>query len=142
MLVFATDVFADDVEITGPVTVALWASSSAVSTDFVAELIEVFPGRQYRRRFAKGSCARAPVTERRSRARRVATTSTWPPPASSSRLGTACVSTSHRASTRRYESNPNTGGRITHAAATVTATQHVFHDALHPSHITLPIIPR
>jgi putative CocE/NonD family hydrolase len=41
-----------------------------------------------------------------------------------------------------YELNPNTGGRITHDAATATATQHVFHDALHPSRLVVPIIPR
>ena len=41
-----------------------------------------------------------------------------------------------------YEPNPNTGRRITHDAATVPATQHVFHDERHPSRLILPIIPR
>ena len=41
-----------------------------------------------------------------------------------------------------YELNPNTGNRITHDAETAPATQHVFHDGLHPSRLILPIIPR
>ena len=43
VLVYTTEPLAEDTEITGPVTVELWASSSAPSTDFTAKLIEVFP---------------------------------------------------------------------------------------------------
>jgi putative CocE/NonD family hydrolase len=41
-----------------------------------------------------------------------------------------------------YEPNPNTGGRITTDVETEPATQHLFHDVLHPSRLILPIIPR
>ena len=42
-----------------------------------------------------------------------------------------------------YDLNPNTGSRITHdSGETVPATQHVFHDELHPSRLILPVIPR
>ena len=43
VLVYVTEPLADDVEITGPVTLELWASTSAPSTDFTAKVIEVFP---------------------------------------------------------------------------------------------------
>ena len=43
VLTFQTQPLADDVEITGPITMRLWASSSAVDTDFTAKLIDVYP---------------------------------------------------------------------------------------------------
>jgi len=43
VLVFQTPPLQDDVEITGPVSVRLWISSSAPDTDFTAKLIDVYP---------------------------------------------------------------------------------------------------
>ena len=43
VLVFQTDPLLEDTEITGPVSVRLWVSSSAVDTDFTAKLIDVYP---------------------------------------------------------------------------------------------------
>ena len=43
ILVFQTPPLQEDVEVTGPLTVRLWASSSAVDTDFTAKLIDVYP---------------------------------------------------------------------------------------------------
>ena len=43
VLVFQTPALKDDVEITGPVTVSLWVSSTAVDTDFTARLVDVYP---------------------------------------------------------------------------------------------------
>ena len=43
VLVFQTDPLPEDVEVTGPVTVNLYVSSSAVDTDFTAKLIDVYP---------------------------------------------------------------------------------------------------
>ena len=37
---------AEDVEVTGPITVKLWAASSAVDTDFTAKLIDVYPSNE------------------------------------------------------------------------------------------------
>ena len=41
VLVFQTEPLAEDVEVTGPLVVKLWVSSSAVDTDFTAKLIDV-----------------------------------------------------------------------------------------------------
>ena len=43
VLVFQSAPLVEDVEVTGPVSVQLWVSSSAVDTDFTAKLIDVYP---------------------------------------------------------------------------------------------------
>ena len=43
MLVYSTSPFQQDFEVTGPVSVELHASSSAVDTDFTAKLVDVWP---------------------------------------------------------------------------------------------------
>jgi hypothetical protein len=42
----------------------------------------------------------------------------------------------------KYDRNLNTGGDNERDTAYVSAHQRVLHDATHPSHITLPVIPR
>src|SRR5205085_6441126 len=41
VLVYTTPVLEQDVEVTGPIMVHLWAASSAPDTDFVARLVDV-----------------------------------------------------------------------------------------------------
>ena len=43
MLVYATPVLEEALEVIGPVVVELWAVSSARDTDFTAKLIDVWP---------------------------------------------------------------------------------------------------
>ena len=43
VLVFQTEPLEADVEVTGEIEVKLWASSSALDTDFTAKLIDVYP---------------------------------------------------------------------------------------------------
>lgn len=43
VLVFSTPLLKKDIEITGPVSVILYASSSAVNSDFTAKLVDVYP---------------------------------------------------------------------------------------------------
>jgi putative CocE/NonD family hydrolase len=42
----------------------------------------------------------------------------------------------------RLHRNPNTGDPLLEDAALVPVVQTVLHDARHPSHVTLPVIPR
>ncbi|MGD8278906.1 MAG: CocE/NonD family hydrolase C-terminal non-catalytic domain-containing protein, partial [Gemmatimonadota bacterium] len=42
----------------------------------------------------------------------------------------------------KYDRNLNTGGDNERDTVFVAAKQRVLHDAEHPSHVTLPIIPR
>ena len=43
VLVYSTPAFTQDTEITGPVSLDLWISSSAVDTDFTGKLLDVAP---------------------------------------------------------------------------------------------------
>jgi uncharacterized protein len=43
VIVFQTEPLAEDVEVTGPITVNLFVSSTATDTDFTAKLIDVYP---------------------------------------------------------------------------------------------------
>ena len=43
VVVFQTAPLTADVEVTGRLVVKLWASSSAVDTDFTAKLVDVYP---------------------------------------------------------------------------------------------------
>ena len=142
VLVYATDPLVEDTEITGPVTFELWASSSAPSTDFTAKLIEVFPdGRT------------VPLCQ--GVVRTSVGVAHAPLPGAAYRYGidlgvtSVLVKAGHRvrldvssSEYPTYEPNPNTGGRITTDVETEPATQHLFHDVLHPSRLILPIIPR
>lgn len=44
VLVYSTDILTETVEVTGPVKLILYASTSAVDTDFTGKLIDVYPG--------------------------------------------------------------------------------------------------
>ena len=43
VLVYTSEPMTQDMEVTGPVRMELWTSSSAASTDFTAKLLDVFP---------------------------------------------------------------------------------------------------
>src|SRR5207253_8432846 len=43
VLVYSTKPLAKDMEVTGSITLELWAKSSAVDTDFTAKLVDVSP---------------------------------------------------------------------------------------------------
>jgi len=42
----------------------------------------------------------------------------------------------------RFDRNPNTGREIATESELIPAQQRIYHDALHPSRIMLPVIPR
>ena len=43
MLVYTTPAFKQDTEVTGPITLEIYASSSAVDTDFTGKVVDVGP---------------------------------------------------------------------------------------------------
>jgi putative CocE/NonD family hydrolase len=136
VLVYTTEPLAADVEITGPVSVELWASTSAPSTDFTAKLIEVFPDGSAMHRCQGIVRVGGQGGDVQLQGIDLAGTSGVVKAGHRLRLD---VSSSEYPT---FELNPNTGSRITHDAAISTATQHVFHDARRPSRVILPIIPR
>ena len=148
VLVYDSELLVEDLEVTGPVVVTMYGSSTAPDTDFTATLCDVFPdGRAIS------------VTEGIIRARtRESGTNADPAFLESGAVyrfdidlwETAWVfQTGHRirldvssSNFPRFDRNTNTGGTIGEEATTTPATQTIHHTTTHPSHITLPIIPR
>jgi hypothetical protein len=146
MLVYTTSELEEDLEITGPITVTLYATSSAKDTDFTATLVDVFPT-GYAHMIQEGIV--------RARYRNSDRETSLIEPNKMYEYNIDLWATSHvvkkghkirveisSSNFNRYDRNPNTGNNFGTDAETVKATQTVYHDTKHPSHITLPIIPR
>jgi uncharacterized protein len=143
VLVYTTPLLQDDVEVTGPVTLELWASSTVADTDFTAKLIDVFPSGEV-----------VPICQGVVRTRSVTAHPMRPGAIYRFDIDMWATSNVFKASHQirlhvsssefpTYELNPNTGGRITHGTGeTVSAIQRIFHDECHPSRLILPVIPR
>lgn len=145
VLVYTTPPLEADVEVTGPVSATLYAASDAPDTDFTAKLLDVFPD-GYAMNAAQGII--------RARYR-----DSWERPSllESGRVyqysidlwsTSNCFLRGHRIRVEisssnfpQFDRNPNTGHPFGLDAELRTAMQTVFHDADHPSHILLPIIP-
>lgn len=145
VLRFSTEAFEEKMEITGPLTVKLWASSSAPDTDFMAKLVVVRPDgfsfnladgvirARYREGFEEPKLitpgevllyeidvwATSYVVQKGERLRVDVTSSNFP----------------------RLNRNPNTGAPFGETTEMVSAKQTIYVDAERPSHIVLPVIP-
>jgi predicted acyl esterase len=151
VLVFQTEPLNEAVEVTGPMTVHLWISSSAVDTDFTAKLVDVQPANEdYPDGFdmlLTDSIIRCRYREGFDR-EVLMTPGEIYPVTISLQATSNLFGVGHRirvdissSNWPRLDLNPNTGepmGRHTHE---VVAEQAVYLDAAHPSHIVLPVIP-
>ena len=146
VLVYTTPPLEQDLEVTGPVTVSLWAATSAADTDFTAKLVDV----------CEDGCARN-LTDGiiRARYRESALQASMVEPGRAYLYTIDLWATSnvfqrgHRIRVEisssnfpRFDRNTNTGNVIAGDATFKPALQTVLHDAQHPSHITLPVVPR
>jgi putative CocE/NonD family hydrolase len=143
VLVYDTLPLEEDLEITGPITATLYATSTAVDTDFTAALVDVFPN-GYAHLIQEG-IIRASYRESNREPLPVEpgnvyayTIDLW--------ATSYVVKAGHQirveissSNWNRYDANPNTGEPFGMAVQPVTAGQQVFHTAEYPSHITLPI---
>lgn len=146
VLAYTSKPLAANVEVTGPITVSLHASSSTPDTDFVARLVDVYPdGRAInitegilRGRFRE-SVHQPPklmqpgsVYEFRIELQ----------PTSMVFLKGHCLRVDITSSCfPLWDRNPNTGHPQGMDAELRVADQTIYHDTVHPSHILLPIIP-
>jgi putative CocE/NonD family hydrolase len=146
VLVFTSQVFDRSLEITGPVTVELWAASTAVDTDFTAKLVDVWPD-GYAQNLLDGII--------RARYRDSATVPTFIEPNIPYRYVIDLWATSnvflpgHRirlevssSNFPRFDRNLNTSDAFGDGISVTTATQTVFHQRGMESFVTLPVIPR
>lgn len=146
VLVYTGDVLAKDLEVTGPITMKLHASSSAHDTDFAAKLVDVRPD-GYAQNIAEGIV--------RARFRDSASKPTLISPDKVYEYKIDLWATSHvfKAGHRlrlevsssnfpRYDRNQNTGNDLFVDRELKTARQTVHHSGPYASHIVLPVIPR
>jgi putative CocE/NonD family hydrolase len=152
ILVFATPPLGRDVEVTGPITVRLWISSSCPDTDFTAKLIDCHPpNADYPNGFAMN------ITDGvfRVRYRKSWERPELLAPGEIAEIAIEPFATSnlfkagHRirldissSNFPHFDVNPNTGEAEGTARRRQIAINSVHVDADHPSHIVLPIIPR
>ncbi|MGH9606989.1 MAG: CocE/NonD family hydrolase [Terracidiphilus sp.] len=150
VLVYSTPPLAEDVEVTGPVTLDLYASSSAIDTDFTGKLVDVSPD-GFARNVTEGILR---VTFRNS-LRNSMSAPTPIVPGKIYRYTVDLWATSnvflkgHRirlevssSNFPRFARNLNTGKNAASSAKYVKATNTVYHDAAHPSALILDAIPR
>jgi putative CocE/NonD family hydrolase len=148
VLVYTTAPLDRDLEVTGPVTLLLWAASTAVDTDFTAKLVDVYPdGRAInlcdgivRARFRDSLTQPAPIEPDRVYAYRIRVGST-----SNLFRASHCLRLEVSSSNfPQYDRNLNTGHDVGWDSLSdrVVATQTILHDAAHPSHLVLPAVPR
>ena len=145
VLVYSTPPLQREVEVTGPVTVTLFAVTSAKDTDFTAKLVDV----------CEDGCARN-LTDGiiRARYRDSMSSPTLLEPGEVYEYTIDLWATSnvfkagHRIRVEvsssnfpRFDRNTNTGNTIAEDTEFKPAMQTVLHTSQHPSHITLPIVP-
>ncbi len=146
VLVYTSDPLEQDLELTGPIKVQLFAASSAVDTDFTAKLVDVRPD-GYAQNIQDGII--------RARYRSSARQPTFITPGQVYEYTIDLWATSqvfkagHRLRVEisssnfpRFDRNPNTGAPLGEDTRLETAQQTVQHSADYPSHIVLPVIPR
>jgi len=145
VLVYSTPPLAQDLEVTGPVRLDLYASSSAVDTDFTAKLVDVAPD-GFAQNLTEGIV--------RARYRDSQEQPTFLNPGQTYKLGIDVWATSnvfrkgHRlrlelssSNFPRFDRNLNTGEDSATARKPVSATNTIYHDAEHPSALILPVVP-
>ncbi|HSQ31153.1 MAG TPA: CocE/NonD family hydrolase [Gemmatimonadaceae bacterium] len=145
-LVFTSRPLTKPIEVTGPMWATLWAASDAKDTDWNIMLLDVFPDGHAERvqdgvaraRFRHGYDKEVPLA-----------------PGSTERYdidlwftgrvfepGHRIRVTVSSALFPKYDRNLNTGGNNERDSTFVVAHQRLVHDSTHPSHVTLPVIPR
>jgi putative CocE/NonD family hydrolase len=145
VLVFTTPAFALDTEVTGPVALDLYASSSAVDTDFTGMLVDVWPNgfaqnltsgilrMRYRNSQEKPELANPGETYH-------VTVDLW----ATSNVFLAGHKLRLEVSSSnfpRFDRNLNTGGIQARATRMIKATNVVYHDKAHPSALVVPVVP-
>ena len=146
VLGFSTPPLTQDVEATGWVKATLYASSSAVDTDFTALLADVEPSGYAR--FLTDGIVRARYRNSTGRTEPIE-----PGKVYEYSIDLWATSNLFKAGHRirlyvsssnfpRFNRNLNTGELIAGSTRYVKANQRIYHDGEHPSVLVLPVIPR
>lgn len=143
VLTYTTDPLHDDLDIAGPLRMILYASSSAVDTDFVARLTDVFPD---------GRAIQLQAGALRTRYRDPDGEPSFLEPGRVYRLEIDMWATANRfkaghrlrvdissADFPRFDRNTNRGGE---PGEPIPARQTIYRDPGHPSHLEVHVLPR
>ena len=151
VVTFQTPLLEKNVEVTGPIEMHLWASSSAVDTDFTAKVLDVYPPSPdfpegldinitdsiIRARYRNGFQRSELMTEDEAYEFVFQLYPTSNVFAKGHRIRLDISSSNWP----RFDVNHNTGGSLGIDRTYKTAKQTVYHSADYPSHIVLPIQP-
>jgi len=145
VLVYTSEPLKEGLEVTGPLDLVLYVSSSAPDTDFVAKLVDVYPN---------GTAYNLQEGILRARYREGFERKVWMKPEEVYEIHINLRATSnyflpnHRvrlevtsSSFPRFDRNLNTGGRNYDETTWAIARNSVQHSDAHPSHLVLPVIP-
>ena len=145
VLIYSTPVMAQDMEVTGPVSLTIYAKSSAVDTDFTAKLVDVWPN-GFAQNLTEGIL--------RVRYRNSPEKPELINPGEIYALTIDLWSTSNvfkqghklrlevsSSNFPRFDRNLNTG-ESNQSARVAKATNAIYHDADHPSALELPVVPK
>jgi putative CocE/NonD family hydrolase len=145
VLVYTTPPLEEDIEVTGNVVLKVFASTDCKDTDFTGKLVDVHPDgyaqillegvirgrylKSYKEEnlltpgtiyeFYVDLWSTSQVFQKGHRIRLEVSSSNFP----------------------KYDRNPNTGHKFGEDAELQVAHQKIYHDAAHPSHLILPVIP-
>jgi putative CocE/NonD family hydrolase len=146
VLTYTTMPLSEEFEICGPVSVSLWAATSAADTDWTAKLVDVQPdGRALsicdgiiRARYANGTENEELVSAGDVREFRIDLGAT----AIVIKRGHAIRLEISSSNFPRFDVNPGHGGDVASATTDnlVVAHQQVFHGGAHPSHLELSVV--
>jgi putative CocE/NonD family hydrolase len=146
VLVYSTGPLDQDLEVTGPVTLDLFAKSSAVDTDFTAKLVDVAPDGAainltegiLRARYRESTSEAKPIVPGQVYEYKIDMWSTSNVFLKGHRIRLEVSSSNFP----RFDRNLNTGKDASTNSTFVKATNTILHDAAHPSALILPVVSR
>jgi hypothetical protein len=150
VLVYSTPPLDQDLEVTGPVTLDLFAKTSAVDTDFTAKLVDVSPNglalnltegilrARYREASPTTGATASPIVPSQVNEYKIDLWSTSNVFLKGHKIRLEVSSSNFP----RFDRNLNTGKDSSTDAAMVKATNTILHDQQHRSALVLPVVPR
>ena len=146
VLVYSTPPLDEDTEVTGPITLDLFAKSSAVDTDFTGKLVDVGPDGFARNLtegilrvvYRDGMSAPKPIEPGKVYEYKIDLWATSNVFLKGHRIRVEVSSSNFP----RFDRNLNTGKSAAESAEFVRAANTVLHDSEHPSALVLPVVPR
>jgi hypothetical protein len=151
VVVFQSEPLEKEIEVVGPIAVRLYASSTALDTDFTIKLIDVYPeSADFPSGFAMNltdGILRARYRESPSRAKLMRPGEVYPldleafPTANRFKKGHRIRLDVSSSNFPRFDVNPNTGEPLGASRRWATADNSIHHSARYPSHLLLPVVP-